>query len=702
MSENETTQQAPWTPLQAAYIEKLYATYRANLHFLNERAPGVFDSLMAADLPAPFEVAPDATVTIYSGQYIGGLRDFTDAGRLMLESFERKDEGTRVWVTTPHLDIAHWAGGHEGNPFFFRPIEPAFRREMVGRFRELCPDPQADRLARPNFGKKVLPLVMVFGSGFGWHLERLVDEYEIHHLILVDVDIERLHLSMFFVDYVALFQRFERHGRRLSFGVADDDAALAAYVLDAIQQYSPPYAMQGAGVFFHDFDSERVREIWRQVTRDAIRLYQAWGFFDDEIVGLRHAIENARARRPIFAGGAVPEDAVAVIVGSGPSLDALLPILHEYRERVVVISCGTAISALANSGIEPDFHVEIERTEATCHMLDTPQTHAVLARTPLLGSAILFPGVFDLSPEPMIFLKETDFGSRMFDFGDRLPRVRTNPTCTNGGVDLALKLGFRTLYLVGVDFGFLPEGRHHASASLYYNDEGVKNNGVIAGAVNYTHSMSRDNHEVPGNLVETVRATDQFTHARKVMQVVLAKNPQARVFNPNNGARIANAETIRPEEIRIEAAPETRAQAITAIKASFLVGVADDMVRNIDDLLVQFDAAVADLAALFAPPFERKADLFSRLADLQAYISHPQHEQAQIYALLHGSMQHMGRFANDCFALMRDEEKAVAYGREIFDLFLRFLAAGRENLVALREYAATGKLPDNGKINDVQ
>jgi hypothetical protein len=701
MSEHETSLQNEWTPLQAAYFEKLFAVYQANLRFLHQYFPNVFERLMAKELPVPFEIAPDATVKIYSGRHVGSLRDFTDFSRLLLQQFELRHRGSRVWVEASYLDTPREITGHGENPDFFRPIEPRFRHELISRFGEDCPDPARDRYERPFFGEKVQPLVMVLGSGFGWHLERLVDEYEIHHLFVVDTEVERLNLSLYFVDYIALYQRFASRGRTFSIALHEDSKRLASDILGTVLLHAPPYAVQGAALLFHDYDSERMKKLWNQINTDLTMLFRGWGFFDDEILGLRHAVENTLARRPVFIGGSqVPEDAVAVVVGAGPSLDGLLPVLRAYRDRIVVISCGTAMSALANAGIDPDFHLEIERTAATYRVLDTPQTRAVLARTPLLTSAIMYPRVPDLSPEPAVFLKELDFGSNVLDFSLRLPRVRTNPTCTNGGVDFALKMGFRRVYLFGVDLGFHAHGKHHSEQSIYYN--GVAKEGFLAELVDTTHAAHRDGHPVPGNFVDTVLSTHQFIHSRDAMQVSIGEHPEAQVFNPNDGALIRGANAVRPEEISIDASPEGRLRAIAAIKASFARGVTDDVGRNIGKLIVQLDAVLADLTQLFEPPLERRADLFTRLADMHAYFFHPTHQEAQIFPLLRGSMQHMGRFANDCFALMRDDAKAIEFGYFAFDLFLRFLRAGRDNLETLKVLAETGQLPEQEGNRDVQ
>ncbi len=696
MTEAENTAQTDWTPLQEAYIRKLYATYQANLYFLREKFPAVFDTLMATQLPAPFEVGPDGGITIFSGKYAGGVRDFTDLGRILLREFERATDGTRIWVEAGYLENPAEITDYATNPDFFRPVEHVYRGEIVRRFQARCPTPE-QKHRRPVFGDHVQPMVIVFGSGFGWHLERLVDEYEIFHLFVVDTDVERLNMSLYFVDYIALHQRFDRNGRSFSIALHDDNELLAASVLATIQKHVAPYMVQGAALFFHDYDSERVRDLWERISADMGKLFRGWGFFDDEMLGLRHAVENALARRPVFVGGAsVPDDAVAVVVGAGPSLDTLLPVLRAYRDRVVVFSCGTAISALANAGVNPDFHVEIERTAATYRILDTPRTRAVLARTPLLTSAIMCPAVFDLSPNPAMFLKEIDFGSNMLDFDHRLPRVRTNPTCTNGGVDLALQMGFRKVYLFGVDLGFHADGIHHSRNSIYYNGDAKE--GYLAGVVAGTHKMHSNGKPIPGNFRETVLSTDQLIYSRDILQVSIAAHPDAVVYNPNDGARIAWTERIRPEEIHIDATPESRQLSIAAVSRAFMRGVLDDMPGNIANLLAQLDALIEDLSELFARPITRKADLFVRLADMHSYLFVPRHQESQIFPLVRGSLQHMGRFANDCFSLIKDEASAIEYGREVFDLLLEFLKAGRENLVALHTLASTGKLPDKQEV----
>ncbi len=67
---NETLQADPqerWTPLQEAYVGKLMATYQANLYWLRSRFPAVFQSVMARQFEAPFEVGAEGELTSITG-----------------------------------------------------------------------------------------------------------------------------------------------------------------------------------------------------------------------------------------------------------------------------------------------------------------------------------------------------------------------------------------------------------------------------------------------------------------------------------------------------------------------------------------------------------------------------------------------------------------------------------------------------------
>jgi hypothetical protein len=89
-----------------------------------------------------------------------------------------------------------------------------------------------------------------------------------------------------------------------------------------------------------------------------------WGFFDDSLIALSHSMRNIERGVPFFKKNKKisqkHQNVPVFIIGSGPSLDESLPFIKENKERAILISCGSAISALHKHGITPDIEVQIE------------------------------------------------------------------------------------------------------------------------------------------------------------------------------------------------------------------------------------------------------------------------------------------------------------------------------------------------------
>lgn len=675
-----------WTPLQEAYTQKLMATYQANLYFFKDKFPEVFRRLMARQLQAPFEVGPGGEVTIFSGKYKGDERDYVDLGKMLYRIFEDPARRPRIRVDSEFIDDPRAAAPHVDDPYFYRKVEPQYRMELIQRFIDMAPD-RSDRLDSPEFGDHKVPIAVVFGSGYGWHLDRLVDDWEIRHLLIADTDPERLNLSLYFVDYVSLHTRFARKGFYFTVALEEDPEALANDMRVMLYHLWPPYFMQGAAIFFNDYDSERVRELWSNLKRDLWTMYRGWGYLDDEVLGLKHAMENAIDRIPLYTRKPdIPKDAMAFVVGSGPSLDGLLPLLREHGERAVIISCGSAITALVNAGIKPDIHVEVERTWVTYAVLRDTAAREWLKDMPLVALNIMHPGVFGLTSKPLMILKDLDAGCSLVDFYKDYARFRSNPTCTNGGADLALRMGFKQVYLFGVDYGFRDESKHHAMASMYFEENQDDFTEELARVVEQTHAAARGAREIDANFGGKVLSTDTFMHSRDALQISIKEFPDAKVFNLNDGAEIKGAIPLHAKDARIEGSAELKQQALVAAMSAFTTDYDPDPHARLDFLLTQLKAVREDIERIVRQTeIKCRMDAFDMLFDVHHYLFAPDHQTAQIFPLLRGSMLHMGRFFYDCVGTFKSEEKAVEFANFGFDLILRYIDAAHETVASIHE-----------------
>lgn len=684
------------TPLQAAYIQKLMASYQANLYFLKEKFEVIFDKLMQTDLPAPFKVDGDGKLTIFYRHFKGSPRDFTDFGRQLYRMFEDPESRPRIDIDYGFVDNPAEAFPHEENPDFFRPIEPQFRGELIRGFNRIAGE--GGRLPRPEFGDHSMPIAMVFGSGYGWHLERLVDDWELRHLVLIDTDLARFNLSLYFVDYISLYQRFAAKGLHFSIAYEEDPKVLAEHLRAMFYQMWPPYFMQGMGVFFNDYDSDKVKTLWNKLRSDLWTLYRGWGFLDDEILGLKHAVQNAISGYPLYTRKpTLPEGAEVFVVGSGPSLDGLLPVLRANADRAVIISCGTAITALARAGIKPDLHVEIERTYLTYVVLQEPATREFVKDVPIIALSIMHPDVFTCTSKPLMFNKEVDLGSSILDMDHATKWFRSGPTCTNGGVALALDMGFSKIHLVGVDYGFRDSEHHHAQSSVYYDlKEDKSDDGVaLEKVVKDTHTSFKKYKTTEGNFVDEVLSTEIFMHSRDAMAITIDEYPGAQVFNLNDGVKIRNAKPLHAEDLIVGGDAALKAATMQAMLAAFTEDYDINPFLNLGSLMEQLQAVRVDLRRILGGELHSKMDVADKLFDMHHYLFDDVHKATAIFPLLRGSMLHMGRFFFDCMSLAKTDEQAVEFAHFGFDLFDRFLAAALENLLAIGE---VGKLQLQEKL----
>jgi len=314
--------------------------------------------------------------------------------------------------------------------------------------------------------------------------------------------------------------------------------------------------------------------------------------------------------------------------------------------------------------------------------LNDPQTRAWVSDVPIMGLPILFPEIYRITNRPLMFQKEMDVGGYLIDFFEQYQRFRCNPTCTNGGVDVLLRMGFREVYLMGVDLGFKDVSKHHSQASIYFDDEVVKDK-TLTDVVIHGHVSPQTNRGIPGNFGEDVLSTDTFIHSRDAMAASIGEHPDARVFNLNDGALIGGALPMKVEDVTLHSSPSSRDAAIQAMLGAFTRNYDADPYANYKLLQQQLAAVQEDFARICSKKINSKMEACALLFDLHDYLFQPEHQSTQIFPLLRGSLQHMGRFFFDCIGLIKDQDKAVEYAVFGFDLIQRFLVAIQDTLASL-------------------
>lgn len=234
-----------------------------------------------------------------------------------------------------------------------------------------------------------------------------------------------------------------------------------------------------------------------------------------------------------------------LVVGAGPSLNAVIPHLREAAAGFVVIATGTALRPLRAAGIRPDLVVSVDASIKTGPQFATVCDDLFLACSSFAHPPILslFRGLFvaQLPANPI------DRWLNVLGMGRGY--LVAAGTVTTTAIDLARRMGCRSITTIGFDLSFADDGTTHASQSMY---DGCRLDPA---------SLIR----VPGNYQAEVLTTEQFRCYLALIEDYLASHPDTIYLNATNaGARIAGMRLMRPEEIPALADPAFDAYGVIA------------------------------------------------------------------------------------------------------------------------------------------
>jgi hypothetical protein len=518
-----------------------------------------------------------------------------------------------------------------------------------------------DQLPRdPDYAGSFL---IVLGVGLGWALPELLARTRARHLILVEPHGVFLHHALSTIDWEALLDGIEAEGGTVSL-IVPADASQGLLELIAAIRRGPELCVDGSYLFVH-YPAQLLLELRDRFAQYAEALFQTYGFYEDERLMLVNACVNlglaeARLIPPQPAGER--SDAV-VIVGSGPSLDPALPELKRLAAGATVISCGTALKSLLRVGIVPDFHCESENVAHTVEILDHTAAEHALDGISLIASITVDPRVPGYFRDCLVYFREASCSTRLLAPGEEL--MFTSPTVANVALRCAVSLGFRTLYLVGVDFGVREAGRHHAEGSAYR---------TLAFLRDYDQSM-RFPIPAPANFGGVVQTDATFSLGR-LSAAKVAGAEGITVYNCSDGIQIEGAPPRRPGSVRLAPLRQTRAglraeiraacpplaEAVSAERRS-LAAVRAEAPDYFAGLLAAIDAAAAE------------NDLVRFWERLDPYLG-PGAGREGVASLVVGSLRALPKLAGFLWMRERDPGRRLA-------LYRHFVAAYRAAAAAM-------------------
>ena len=462
--------------------------------------------------------------------------------------------------------------------------------QFVKETEELLKQAEEDVGALPN----IVPSVIMFGLGVGYQLEKLLDEHTVEKLFICEPNPDFFYASLFAIDWQNIFETVEKSGSRIYLNIGDDGTNLFR---DLLRQFYAigPYILNST-YFYQSYYNASLNSAISQL-REQLQVVIAMGeYFDHAYYGIAHTKEGMRRKIPVLVANPATKlsyedkEVPIFIVGNGPSLDTSIDAIKEWQGQAIIVSCGTTLQALHRHGITPDFHAEIEQNRSTFDWAVLIGDLDYLKNITLISCNGIHPDTCDLYKDVMIAFKEGESSteSALNILGRENFETLKNafPTVSNFVCDLFSTLGFSSIYLIGVDLGFVNVKHHHSKSSGYYQKDGKE-------TYDYANSANTS-LIVPGNFRPRVNTKHEFKVSRQIIEQVTGAKPKGQEFyNCSDGAKINGALPIKPEELLIIATELQKAQTILKLKTTiFSINHIDDYAKKFkqtfsNDLLVE-------------------------------------------------------------------------------------------------------------------
>jgi hypothetical protein len=410
-----------------------------------------------------------------------------------------------------------------------------------------------------------------FGLGLGYHLPKLVEMTQCGSLCIVEPNLDFLHHSLGVMDWESLLSKnAEWH----TVSIICDEDQMASRVREHCRA-SNPTSVDWALVV-STYANKAMLAAMRELVRDASLIMMGLGFLVDEAEMTRASYLNlCQGEYRIFKRQHKRLSIPAFVVGSGPSIDQDIEIIKEFKDRVAIFACGTSARILLANGIEPDFMLLLENGEVPVDAMEKVAAAYDVGNAVMIASNTVSPRVKNVCKDTVYFFRTALSPYPVFCPGPEHNISDPGPTVANTGLGAALGLGFKEIYLFGIDLGSRNQNSHHSKHSAYVRREGEGDDQDV---------LPFDavfDHPAVGNFGGIVFTETIMEWTRDALARVIGDNSQqVIVYNCSDGVRIDHTLAKASEAIELTVTADDKHKDLTSVMAQMPKITCDDAVTR--------------------------------------------------------------------------------------------------------------------------
>lgn len=521
---------------------------------------------------------------------------------------------------------------------------------------------------------------IIFGIGLGYHLKPLLEKITIDHLYIVEPNRDFFFASLYTCDWKYILEEIDKRDGNIVLNLGVSYQQFTKDFWDEMKHRGAVNAVNS--LLYQHYPSEELTKLIGQFEKEFHLLATGWGFFDDGVISIAHEMENRRKSIPLLRKSAYfPkqwEGLPIFIIANGPSLDECIDTIKAYKDKAIIMSCGSALPSLLKQNIVPDFHVALERTKATYDFLTEFCDLESLKKINFLTLSIMHPSCPDLFKWTGMALKNaepsTTITSEYIDNGESLAQLKyCNPQVANTGVAFACYMGFKELYLFGVDGGYKDPKKHHSKHSVYYKEDGKEKETL--GEYVRTGELV-----VEGNFGGEIISPVFYNTGIVYIESCLKAFKKVACYNCSDGVKIKSAFPTRHYDLLLADKTPSKNDVINYIKNEVFIDKTFDEEEYVKWIAYKsFNNIVDNLVNYIDKDFSSRSEMVEALKQQSRYIySYSQTRYRHIYFLLEGSMTYLQSMFRMMLYTFEDEQESLVLAKQGVELFKEYMDKVKE------------------------
>lgn len=540
---------------------------------------------------------------------------------------------------------------------------------------------------------EIFPSCLIFGIGLGYHIPELLEKHTFDYLFICEPDLEMFYASLFCIDWSSVIERIDENGGCLflHLGISYEDFFNEIF---KISEDIGAFSVINSFCFQH-YPSDEINGLIKVFFDNYYQLHQGFGFYNDATTGLAHAIHNVEQGTAFLYASHHAQQALkdipVFVVGNGPSLDEAIDVIKQYQNKVIIIAGGTAFQSLIKAGIKADFHVLVERPKITYDIQKKIAPESGYKDVNLLAVDVMYPDVIGLYKWAGLGLKGPEASSAflsmcsMKQYGRGITALPAcGPLVSNTALSYAITMGFKQVYLFGVDNGYPLSGETHSKLSIY-NDTRLKSSFKPLGDASI---------KLEGNFGSEVLAAPLLALSKTTFDRLVNGASMCDVFNVGDGAKIRGAIPLHSEDVFIENNDFNKEAIIDLIKSQHFKNIE---LKSVEQLvgLDEFQSLCDYLIEIGNRNFSSREEAHELLKAQQRLVyAYRKSAHPHLFHIIKGTLLYFHCPLLTLLYFFEDEQETIEQFKSVFALWLEFLEEIQKDFPANWKTKCTWSKPE--------